>query len=267
MNTTDPLATIASRYPKGSRIEGRVTRFLDYGCFVDVEDGVEGFLRLTDMRWTSGAAHPSDVVSVGDLVEVMVLSVNEDYRRISLGLKQCQENPWKAIAERYPEGTRFGGRVTRIVDYGCFVEVQEGVEGVIHVSDMHWTDRNMHPSNMVAVGDFIEVMVLAVSAERGRFSLGLKQCHENPWALFAARHKKNDKVPGKIQSVTHMGLFVALEGGAVGHVFPSDISRADGGEVSVRDFRKGDDIEAVVLQIDAGRERICLRVEVDALPG
>lgn len=263
MKTAGLLATIASRYPEGSRIHGRVTRFLEYGCFVDVEDGVEGFLHITDMRWTSKLAHPSDVVSVGELVEVMVLSVNEASRRLSLGLKQCQENPWKGIAERYPEGSRLEGRVTRIVDYGCFVDVEEGIEGIVHVSEMHWTDRNMHPSKMVAVGDLVEVMVLDIHAERGRFSLGLKQCHENPWELFAATHKKNDNVSGTIQSVTNMGLFVELEGGAVGHVFPSDILRADGDEVSLQDFSKGDDIDGVVLSIDAERERICLRVTLN----
>ncbi len=263
MNTADPLATIASRYPEGSRIQGRVTRFLEYGCVVDVEDGIVGFLHNADMRWTSRVAHPSDVVTVGDLVEVMVLSVNEESRRISLGLKQCQENPWKGIAERYPEGSRLEGRVTHIVDYGCFVEVEEGIEGIVHVSEMHWTNRNIHPSRVVAVGDLIEVMVLDVHAERCRFSLGLKQCHENPWERFAAKHKKNDNVSGKIQSVTNMGFFVELEGGAVGHVFPSDILRADGDEVSLQDFSKGDDIDVVVLSIDAERERINLRVTLN----
>ncbi|WP_300672813.1 S1 RNA-binding domain-containing protein [Desulfoluna sp.] len=260
MNTKDPWAVIANRYPEGARLEGRVTGLVEYGCSVELEEGVEGFLHVCDMHWGTRSIHPSKIVNVGDLIDVMVLRLSEEGRRIFLGLKQCQDNPWRAIASRYPEGSRVEGRVTRIVDYGVFVEVEEGFDGLVLVSDLHWTDRNMHPSKMVNVGDLVEVMVLDICVERGRLSLGLKQCRDNPWELFARTYKPKDRVSGKIQSITHIGIFIELEGGVVGLAFLSDIPCGDQGEDVLRDFREGEEIDAVVLHVDAERERVNLGV-------
>jgi small subunit ribosomal protein S1 len=244
---------------EGQEVKGIVKNLTDYGAFVDL-GGVDGLLHITDMAWKR-VKHPSEIVNVGDEINVKVLKFDRERTRVSLGLKQLGEDPWVAIANRYPEGARLEGRVTNLTDYGCFVEIEDGVEGLVHVSEMDWTNKNIHPSKVVNVGDLVEVMVLDIDEERRRISLGLKQCKVNPWELFASTHDKNDKVSGKIKSITDFGIFIGLDGGIDGLVHLSDISWDAQGEEAVRDFKKGDEIEAVVLQVDAERERISLGVK------
>ncbi|MCH8505239.1 MAG: S1 RNA-binding domain-containing protein, partial [Ectothiorhodospiraceae bacterium] len=205
--------------------------------------------------------HPSEVVEVGRQIEVKVLKFDRERNRVSLGLKQLGEDPWENIASRYPENTRVMGRVTNITDYGCFVEIEEGVEGLVHVSEMDWTNKNVNPAKVVAVGDEIEVMVLDIDEERRRISLGVKQCQANPWELFAATHNKGDRVSGGIKSITDFGIFVGLDGGIDGLVHLSDLSWDETGEEAVRHYKKGDEVEAVVLSVDADRERISLGIK------
>jgi small subunit ribosomal protein S1 len=212
------------------------------------------------MSWKR-VKHPNEVVQVGDEVEVKVLKFDRDRIRVSLGLKQLGEDPWLDIARRYPVGTRLVGKVTNLADYGCFVEIEEGVEGLVHVSEMDWTNKNIHPSKVVQVGDEAEVMVLDIDEERRRISLGIKHCHANPWDEFAGSHQKNDKVVGRIKSITDFGIFVELDGGIDGLVHLSDISWNTPGEEAVRQYKKGDEIEAVVLAVDAERERISLGIK------
>ncbi|WP_026958002.1 MULTISPECIES: 30S ribosomal protein S1 [Aliagarivorans] len=244
---------------EGQEVKGIVKNLTDYGAFVDL-GGVDGLLHITDMAWKR-VKHPSEIVNVGDEINVKVLKFDRERTRVSLGLKQLGEDPWVAIANRYPEGARLEGRVTNLTDYGCFVEIEDGVEGLVHVSEMDWTNKNIHPSKVVNVGDLVEVMVLDIDEERRRISLGLKQCKANPWELFASTHEKGDKVAGKIKSITDFGIFIGLDGGIDGLVHLSDISWDVQGEEAVRDFKKGDEIEAVVLQVDAERERISLGVK------
>ncbi|MGL5417851.1 MAG: 30S ribosomal protein S1 [Plesiomonas shigelloides] len=244
---------------EGMEVKGIVKNLTDYGAFVDL-GGVDGLLHITDMAWKR-VKHPSEIVNVGDEITVKVLKFDRERTRVSLGLKQLGEDPWVAIAKRYPEGTRLTGRVTNLTDYGCFVEIEEGVEGLVHVSEMDWTNKNIHPSKVVNVGDVVEVMVLDIDEERRRISLGLKQCKSNPWQLFAETHAKGDRVEGKIKSITDFGIFIGLEGGIDGLVHLSDISWNVAGEEAVREFKKGDEIAAVVLQVDAERERISLGVK------
>lgn len=244
---------------EGMKVKGIVKNLTDYGAFVDL-GGVDGLLHITDMAWKR-VKHPSEIVNVGDEITVKVLKFDRERTRVSLGLKQLGEDPWVAIAKRYPEGTRLTGRVTNLTDYGCFVEIEEGVEGLVHVSEMDWTNKNIHPSKVVNVGDVVEVMVLDIDEERRRISLGLKQCKSNPWQLFAETHAKGDRVEGKIKSITDFGIFIGLEGGIDGLVHLSDISWNVAGEEAVREFKKGDEIAAVVLQVDAERERISLGVK------
>ena len=244
---------------EGMEVKGIVKNLTDYGAFVDL-GGVDGLLHITDMAWKR-VKHPSEIVNVGDEITVKVLKFDRERTRVSLGLKQLGEDPWVAIAKRYPEGTKLTGRVTNLTDYGCFVEIEEGVEGLVHVSEMDWTNKNIHPSKVVNVGDVVEVMVLDIDEERRRISLGLKQCKSNPWQLFAETHAKGDRVEGKIKSITDFGIFIGLEGGIDGLVHLSDISWNVAGEEAVREFKKGDEIAAVVLQVDAERERISLGVK------
>ncbi|MGL4269659.1 MAG: 30S ribosomal protein S1 [Plesiomonas sp.] len=244
---------------EGMEVKGIVKNLTDYGAFVDL-GGVDGLLHITDMAWKR-VKHPSEIVNVGDEITVKVLKFDRERTRVSLGLKQLGEDPWVAIAKRYPEGTRLTGRVTNLTDYGCFVEIEEGVEGLVHVSEMDWTNKNIHPSKVVNVGDVVEVMVLDIDEERRRISLGLKQCKSNPWQLFAETHAKGDRVEGKIKSITDFGIFIGLDGGIDGLVHLSDISWNVTGEEAVREFKKGDEIAAVVLQVDAERERISLGVK------
>lgn len=240
-------------------IKGVVKNLTDYGAFLDL-GGIDGLLHITDMAWRR-VKHPSEVVEIGDEVTVKVLKFDRERQRVSLGLKQMGEDPWVNISRRYPEGTRVFGKVTNIADYGCFVEIEAGVEGLVHVSEMDWTNKNIHPSKVVTLGNEVEVMVLDIDEERRRISLGIKQCQANPWDEFAANYKKGDHISGKIKSITDFGVFIGLDGGIDGLVHLSDISWDESGEQSLRRYQKGDEIETVVLSVDPERERISLGVK------
>ncbi|GIU49596.1 30S ribosomal protein S1 [Shewanella sairae] len=244
---------------EGQSVKGIVKNLTDYGAFVDL-GGVDGLLHITDMAWKR-VKHPSEIVNVGDEINVKVLKYDRERTRVSLGLKQLGEDPWLEISKRYPENTRLTGRVTNLTDYGCFVEIEEGVEGLVHVSEMDWTNKNIHPSKVVNLGDEVEVLVLDIDEERRRISLGLKQCKTNPWDDFAERFNKGDKVSGKIKSITDFGIFIGLDGGIDGLVHLSDISWNGTGEDAVAEYKKGDEIHAVVLSVDPERERISLGVK------
>jgi small subunit ribosomal protein S1 len=244
---------------EGMEVKGIVKNLTDYGAFVDL-GGIDGLLHITDMAWKR-VKHPSEVVEIGDEVSVKVLKFDRDKQRVSLGLKQMGDDPWVNLARRYPENTRMFGKVTNLADYGCFVEIEEGVEGLVHVSEMDWTNKNIHPSKLVQLGDEVEVMVLDIDEERRRISLGMKQCQPNPWEEFAATHKKGDHVTGKIKSITDFGIFIGLDGGIDGLVHLSDISWEEAGEEAVRNYKKGQDLETVVLSVDPERERISLGVK------
>jgi len=251
--------TLLANLEEGHEIKGIVKNLTDYGAFVDL-GGVDGLLHITDMAWKR-VKHPSEIVNVGDEINVKVLKFDKDKQRVSLGMKQMGNDPWHDISQRYPEGTKISGQVTNLTDYGCFVEIEDGVEGLVHVSEMDWTNKNIHPSKVVSLGDTVEVMVLEIDEERRRISLGLKQCIANPWEEFAKSHEKGDKVSGKIKSITDFGIFIGLDGGIDGLVHLSDISWNKTGEDAVRDYKKGDEISAVVLQVDPERERISLGVK------
>jgi small subunit ribosomal protein S1 len=244
---------------EGMEIKGVVKNLTDYGAFIDL-GGIDGLLHITDMAWRR-VKHPSEVVEIGDEITVKVLKFDRERQRVSLGLKQMGEDPWVNISRRYPEGTRVFGKVTNIADYGCFVEIEEGVEGLVHVSEMDWTNKNIHPSKVVALGDEVEVMVLDIDEERRRISLGIKQCQPNPWEEFAVTHKKGDHVSGKIKSITDFGIFIGLDGGIDGLVHLSDISWDETGDQVLRRYSKGDELETVVLSVDPERERISLGVK------
>ena len=244
---------------EGAEVKGIVKNLTDYGAFVDL-GGVDGLLHITDMAWKR-VKHPGEIVNVGDEVTVKVLKFDRDRTRVSLGLKQLGQDPWAAIAENYPVNSKLTGKVTNLTDYGCFVEILDGIEGLVHVSEMDWTNKNIHPSKVVSVGDEVEVMVLEIDEERRRISLGLKQCKPNPWQQFADTHNKGDKVSGKIKSITDFGIFIGLEGGIDGLVHLSDISWNVPGEEAVRNYKKGDEVEAIVLQVDAAKERISLGIK------
>ncbi|MGD2081465.1 MAG: 30S ribosomal protein S1 [Chromatiales bacterium] len=244
---------------EGMEVKGIVKNLTDYGAFVDL-GGIDGLLHITDMAWKR-VKHPSEVVNIGDEIMVKVLKFDRERQRVSLGLKQMGEDPWVDISRRYPESTRLFGKVTNIADYGCFVEIEEGVEGLVHVSEMDWTNKNIHPSKVVQVGDDVEVMVLDIDEERRRISLGMKQCQANPWEEFAENNNKGDHVTGKIKSITDFGIFIGLDGGIDGLVHLSDISWDLPGEEAIRDFKKGEDLETVVLSVDPERERISLGIK------
>ncbi len=244
---------------EGKVVKGIVKNLTDYGAFVDL-GGIDGLLHITDMAWKR-VKHPSEVVAIGDEIDVQVLKFDKERERVSLGLKQLGDDPWKDIARRYPNSTRIHGKVTNIADYGCFVEIEDGVEGLVHMSEMDWTNKNVHPSKLVSLGDEVEVMVLDIDADRRRISLGIKQCQTNPWEEFAMTHNKGDKVSGAIKSITDFGIFIGLDGGIDGLIHLSDISWEEENEELIRDFKKGDDVEAVVLAIDPERERISLGIK------
>jgi len=256
---TQERETLLETMQEGMVLRGVVKNLTDYGAFIDL-GGVDGLLHITDMAWRR-VRHPSEVVNIGDEIQVKVLKFDRERIRVSLGLKQLGEDPWLEIARRYPVGARLFGKVTNLADYGCFVEVEEGVEGLVHVSEMDWTNKNVHPSKVVQIGDEVEVTVLEIDEERRRISLGIKQCHVNPWQEFAATHSKNDKVSGHIKSITDFGIFIELPGGIDGLVHLSDISWNVTGETAVRNYKKGDEVEAVVLAVDAERERISLGIK------
>ena len=250
---------VLANLSEGAEVKGTVKNLTDYGAFVDL-GGVDGLLHITDMAWKR-VKHPSEIVNVGDEITVKVLKFDKDRTRVSLGLKQLGQDPWAAIAENHPVNSKLTGKVTNLTDYGCFVEILDGVEGLVHVSEMDWTNKNIHPSKVVSLGDVVEVMVLEIDEERRRISLGLKQCKANPWAQFAETHNKGDKVIGKIKSITDFGIFIGLEGGIDGLVHLSDISWNVQGEEAVRNYKKGDEVAAVVLQVDAVKERISLGIK------
>ncbi len=250
---------LLSNLQEGSVVKGAVKNLTDYGAFVDL-GGIDGLLHITDMAWKR-VKHPSEVVTVGDEIEVKILRFDREKNRVSLGMKQLGSDPWEAISRRYPANTRLFGKVTNIADYGCFVEIEEGVEGLVHVSEMDWTNKNVNPAKVVHTGEEVEVMVLEIDEERRRISLGMKQCKANPWESFAATHNKGDKVSGAIKSITDFGIFIGLEGGIDGLIHLSDISWHDTGEDVVRNYRKGEDLEAVVLAVDPERERISLGIK------
>ncbi|GAB3736995.1 30S ribosomal protein S1 [Silanimonas algicola] len=250
---------LLERLQEGAIVTGVVKNLTDYGAFVDL-GGIDGLLHITDMAWKR-VRHPSEVVNVGDELQVRVLKFDRERNRVSLGLKQLGEDPWDNIARRYPNGARVFGKVSNVTDYGAFVEIEPGVEGLVHVSEMDWTNKNVNPSKVVQLGDETQVMILDVDAERRRISLGMKQCTPNPWEAFAAMNKKNDKVSGQVKSITDFGIFIGLEGGIDGLVHLSDISWNTTGEDIVRNFKKGDTVEAVVLAVDPERERISLGIK------
>ena len=250
---------LMDKLQEGAILKGVVKNLTDYGAFVDL-GGIDGLLHITDMAWKR-VRHPSEVVNVGDELDVRVLKFDRERNRVSLGLKQLGEDPWDNISRRYPANSRVFGKVSNVTDYGAFVEIEPGVEGLVHVSEMDWTNKNVNPSKVVQVGDEVEVMVLDVDEERRRISLGMKQVAANPWETFAATHKKGDKVSGQIKSITDFGIFIGLDGGIDGLVHLSDISWATTGEDIVRNFKKGDNLDAVVLAVDPERERISLGVK------
>ncbi|MBM3346456.1 MAG: 30S ribosomal protein S1 [Betaproteobacteria bacterium] len=243
---------------EGAVVKGIVKNITDYGAFVDL-GGIDGLLHITDLAWRR-VKHPSEVLSVGDEVTAKVLKFDTEKNRVSLGMKQLGEDPWVGLSRRYPKGTRLSGKVTNLTDYGAFVEVEQGIEGLVHVSEMDWTNKNVHPSKVVALGDDVEVMILEIDEDRRRISLGMKQCMPNPWEEFAMNAKKGDRVKGQIKSITDFGIFIGLPGGIDGLVHLSDLSWTHTGEEAVRNFKKGDEQEAVVLSIDVERERISLGI-------
>ena len=244
---------------EGNTVKGIVKNLTDYGAFVDL-GGIDGLLHITDMAWKR-VKHPSEVVNVGDEIDVKILKFDRERQRVSLGMKQLGDDPWHDLARRYPPHTRLFGKVTNIADYGCFVEIEEGVEGLVHVSEMDWTNKNVNPAKVVSIGEEIEVMVIEIDEERRRISLGIKQCKSNPWAEFSATVNRGDKVKGQIKSITDFGIFIGLDGGIDGLVHLSDISWDLSGEEAVRNYTKGQEIEASVLAIDAERERISLGIK------
>jgi small subunit ribosomal protein S1 len=250
---------LMERLQEGAILPGVVKNLTDYGAFVDL-GGIDGLLHITDMAWKR-VRHPSEVVEVGQELQVRVLKFDRERNRVSLGLKQLGEDPWDNIARRYPNNTRLFGKVSNVTDYGCFVEIEPGVEGLVHVSEMDWTNKNVNPSKVVQVGDEVEVMVLDVDEERRRISLGIKQCTQNPWETFSQNFKKGDRVLGQIKSITDFGIFVGLDGGIDGLVHLSDISWNATGDDIVRNFKKGDTVDAVVLAVDPERERISLGIK------
>ena len=244
---------------EGAMVKGVVKNLTDYGAFLDL-GGIDGLLHITDMAWKR-VKNPSEIVNIGDEIEVKVLKYDREKNRVSLGLKQMGEDPWLDLTRRYPEGARLHGKVTNLADYGCFVELEEGVEGLVHVSEMDWTNKNVHPSKLVHIGEECDVIILDIDQERRRISLGMKQCQANPWEEFATTHNKGDRVVGVIKSITDFGIFIGLDGGIDGLVHLSDVTWAENADESIRNFSKGQDVETVVLAVDAERERISLGVK------
>lgn len=254
MNENQSWQKIASKYKEGTKHIARVSKLFDYACYVELEKDVLAFLHRQDMAWVTTNLKPANMVSCGDCIEVMVLELNEEKKSIILGMKQCTANPWEGIEERYPEGKCVNGIVNRVLDYGCMVLIEEGIEGIVYVSEMDWTNKNMHPSCFVSVGDTIEVMVLDVNEARFRMSLGLKQCKPNPWEQFAQKYQLNDILTAEFDSFFQFGFFVKLEWNLSGIVYSSDLS------YNTEDFKEGDKLKVRVLNVDAERERIGLEI-------
>ena len=257
-NTIDIDALLES-LKEGAIVKGIVKNLTDYGAFIDL-GGIDGLLHITDMAWKR-VKSPSEIVNIGDEIDVKVLKFDSEKRRVSLGLKQMGDDPWLNLTNRYPEGARLNGKITSLADYGCFVELEEGVEGLVHVSEMDWTNKNVHPSKLVHIGQEVDVMILDIDQERRRISLGIKQCEANPWEKFSSTHNKGDRVTGLIKSITDFGIFIGLDGGIDGLVHLSDVSWNDDAEASIRNFNKGDEITTVVLAVDPQRERISLGIK------
>lgn len=257
--STEERDALLAQLQEGVTVKGVVKNLTDYGAFVDL-GGLDGLLHITDMSWKR-IKHPSEIVNVGDEIDVKVLKHNRENNRVSLGLKQLGEDPWIAVKKRYPENARVRAVVTNLTDYGCFAELEEGVEGLVHVSEMDWTNKNIHPSKVVQLGDEVEVMVLDIDEERRRISLGIKQCFQNPWDGFAENFRKGNRIKGSIKSITDFGIFIGLQGNIDGLVHLSDISWDEAGEEAVRNYKKGDEIETVILSIDSERERISLGIK------
>ncbi len=258
-STSADREAIMENLKEGAIVKGVVKNITDYGAFVDL-GGIDGLLHITDLAWRR-VKHPSEVLTVGDEIEAKILKFDQEKNRVSLGIKQMGDDPWNGLARRYPQGTRMFGKVTNLTDYGSFVEIEQGIEGLVHVSEMDWTNKNVHPSKVVSLGDEVEVMILEIDEARRRISLGMKQCQSNPWDDFAINHKKGDKVKGQIKSITDFGVFIGLEGGIDGLVHLSDLSWSQPGEEAVRSYKKGDEVEAVILAIDVERERISLGIK------
>ena len=244
---------------EGQEVKGVVKNLTDYGAFVDL-GGIDGLLHITDMAWRR-VRHPSEIVNVGDEVQVKILRFDREKNRVSLGIKQLGDDPWVNITRRYPPGTRVLASVTNLTDYGCFAEIEEGVEGLVHVSEMDWTNKNVNPSKVVTMGDEVEVMVLDIDEDRRRISLGIKQCRPNPWDEFAAAHGSGDRIRGRIKSITDFGIFVGLDGGIDGLVYLTDISWTEPGETAVRRYSKGEEVDSIILSIDSERERVSLGIK------
>ncbi len=257
-NSTDRDALLET-LEEGNSVKGVIKNLTDYGAFVDL-GGVDGLLHITDMSWKR-IKHPSEMINIGDEIDVKVLKFDRERNRVSLGMKQMGDDPWGDIKGRYPVGKKTKARITNLTDYGCFAELEDGVEGLVHVSEMDWTNKNVHPSKIVDLGQEVDVMILEIDEERRRISLGIKQCFSNPWSDFAAKKNKGDKVSGTIKSITDFGIFIGLEGGIDGLVHLSDISWHDSGEESVRNYKKGDEVETSILSIDSERERISLGIK------
>ncbi|MDR2506681.1 MAG: 30S ribosomal protein S1 [Candidatus Accumulibacter sp.] len=258
-NAGEEHEALLANLKEGSLVKGIVKNITDYGAFVDL-GGIDGLLHITDLAWRR-VRHPSEMLAVGDEVQARILKFDQEKNRVSLGLKQLGEDPWIGISRRYPPTTRLFGKVTNLTDYGAFVEIEQGIEGLVHVSEMDWTNKNVHPSKVVQLGDEVEVMILEIDEDRRRISLGMKQCVPNPWDDFAMNQKKGDKVRGQIKSITDFGIFIGLSGGIDGLVHLSDLSWSVPGEEAIRNFKKGDEVEAVVLSIDTEKERISLGIK------
>ena len=241
---------------EGATVKGIIKNITDYGAFVDL-GGIDGLLHITDLAWRR-VKHPSEILNIGDEVEAKVLKFDQEKNRVSLGLKQLDDDPWKGLSRRYPVSSRLFGKVSNLTDYGAFVEIEAGIEGLVHVSEMDWTNKNIHPGKIAQLGDEVEVMILEIDEDRRRLSLGMKQCKSNPWAEFSETHKKGDKVSGPIKSITDFGIFIGLDGGIDGLIHLSDISWDKTGEEAIRNFKKGDDLEALIVAIDVEKERISL---------
>jgi len=255
----DVRRALLDQLEEGKVVKGTIKNLTDYGAFVDL-GGIDGLLHITDLAWRR-VKHPSEVLSVGDEVEAKILKFDQEKNRVSLGLKQLGDDPWIGLSRRYPQGTRLFGKVTNLTDYGSFVEIEQGIEGLVHVSEMDWTNKNVHPSKVVALGDEVEVMILEIDEDRRRISLGMKQCLANPWEEFSQNYKKGDKIKGAIKSITDFGIFIGLPGGIDGLVHLSDLSWSVSGEEAIRNFKKGDEVDAMVLSIDVEKERISMGVK------
>ena len=244
---------------EGATVKGIIKNITDYGAFVDL-GGIDGLLHITDLAWKR-IKHPSEILSVGDEIEARVLKYDQEKNRVSLGLKQLDDDPWVGLNRRYPVNTRLFGKVSNLTDYGAFIEIETGIEGLVHVSEMDWTNKNIHPSKAVQLGDEIEVMILEIDEDRRRLSLGMKQCQTNPWNEFSTKHNKDDKISGSIKSITDFGIFIGLDGGIDGLIHLSDISWAESGEEAVQKYKKGDEVEALIISIDVEKERISLGIK------